>query len=140
MGSVETPVYYIGEMVVTLICYQADFFRNYYDDLTIKFDYHVNFQVSEEEENNDFNIKIKLELDEVKLIDLNIAIKFTSEMSGRLSAKYKFDISPEFSYLIAKKQLEEPKDEESKEITKRFDDDNDNNDPQELPEEYNSKK
>jgi hypothetical protein len=68
-----------------------DFFRNYYDDLTIKFDYHVNFQVSEEEE-NDFNIKIKLELDEVKLIDLNIAIKFTSEMSGRLSAKYKFDI------------------------------------------------
>jgi hypothetical protein len=97
-----------------------DFFRNYYDDLTIKFDYHVNFQVSEEEENNDFNIKIKLELDEVKLIDLNIAIKFTSEMSGRLSAKYKFDISPEFSYLIAKKQLEEPKDEESKEITKKI--------------------
>jgi hypothetical protein len=34
------------------------FFRNYYDDLTIKFDYHC-FQVSEEEENNDFNIKIK---------------------------------------------------------------------------------
>jgi hypothetical protein len=49
-------------------------------------------------------------------------------MSGRLSAKYKFDISPEFSYLIAKKQLEEPKDEESKEIKKRLDDDNDNND------------
>jgi hypothetical protein len=24
MGSVETPVYYIGEMVVTLICYQAE--------------------------------------------------------------------------------------------------------------------
>jgi hypothetical protein len=23
MGSVETPVYYIGEMVVTLICYQV---------------------------------------------------------------------------------------------------------------------
>jgi hypothetical protein len=41
-------------------------------------------------------------------------------MSGRLSAKYKFDISPEFSYLIAKKQLEEPKDEESKEITKKI--------------------
>jgi hypothetical protein len=72
--------YIILEMVVTLICYQADFFRNYYDDLTIKFDYHVNFQVSEEEENNDFNIKIKLELDEVKLIDLNIAIKFTSDV------------------------------------------------------------
>jgi hypothetical protein len=41
-------------------------------------------------------------------------------VSGRLSAKYKFDISPEFSYLIAKKQLEEPKDEESKEITKKI--------------------
>jgi hypothetical protein len=138
MGCVETPVYYIGGNGSNFnMLPSRDFFRNYYDDLTIKFDYHVNFQVSEEEENNDFTIKIKLELDETKLIDLNIAITFTSEMSGRLSAKYKFDISPEFSYLIAKKQLEEPKDEEESKENAKDDSDDDDNDPQELPEEYN---
>jgi hypothetical protein len=54
MGSVETPVYiYWGNGSNFNMLPSRDFFRNYYDDLTIKFDYHVNFQVSEEEENND---------------------------------------------------------------------------------------
>jgi hypothetical protein len=73
-------------------------------------------------------------------MDMNIIIKFTNEMSGRLTAKYKFDVSPEFNYLISKKELEESEPvedevEESDEVQEE--EDREDNDPQELPEEYN---
>lgn len=107
MGCTERPVYYLGSNG-NIFNYlpERDFFRKNYDDLTIKFDYHVNFTVSEEEESNDFKIKMKLELDGSKLLDMTIVIKFSSEMSGRLSAKYKFDLSSNFNYLIATKKTE----------------------------------
>ena len=84
-----------------------EFFRKNYDDLNIKFDYHVNFNVNEEdEEMNDFNIKLKLDMDDSTLIDMNILVKFSSgEMSGKLSAKYKFDLADNFNYLISKKEM-----------------------------------
>jgi len=107
MGCLERPVYFLGKNgdIFNLVP-SREFFREYYDDLNIKFDYHVNFTVSEEEDNNDFNIKIKLELDEDTLIDMSIIVKFSSgEMSGKLSSKYKFDIADNFNYLISKKQF-----------------------------------
>jgi hypothetical protein len=107
MGCVERPVYYLGSNG-NIFNYlpERDFFRKNYDDLTIKFDYHVNFSVSEEEENNDFKIKLKLELDDSKLLDMIVVVKFSHEMSGRLSAKYKFDLSSQFNYIIATKKTE----------------------------------
>jgi hypothetical protein len=107
MGCMERPVYYLGSNG-NIFNYlpERDFFRKNYDDLTIKFDYHVNFTVSEEEESNDFKIKMKLELDGTKLLDMTIVIKFSSEMSGKLSAKYKFDLSSNFNYIIATKKTE----------------------------------
>lgn len=107
MGCTERPVYYLGSNG-NIFNYlpERDFFRKNYDDLTIKFDYHVNFKVSEEEENNDFKIKMILELDGSKLLDMTIVIKFSHEMSGRLSAKYKFDLSSNFNYIIATKKME----------------------------------
>jgi hypothetical protein len=107
MGCLERPLYFLGNNgnVFNMVP-SRDFFRKYYDDLKIKFDYHVNFKVSEEEDKNDFEIKIKLELDEETLLDMSIIVKFTgSEMSGKLSAKYKFDLTPNFNYLIAKKEM-----------------------------------
>ncbi len=109
MGCLERPVYFLGKNgdIFNLVP-SREFFRKYYDDLNIKFDYHVNFKVSEEEDKNDFTIKIKLELDENTLIDMFIVVKFSSgEMSGKLSSKYKFDIADNFNYLISKKQLGE---------------------------------
>ena len=107
MGCTERPVYYLGSNG-NIFNYlpERDFFRKNYDDLKIKFDYHVNFKVSEEEENNDFKVKIILELDGSKLLDMVIVIKFSSEMSGRLSAKYKFDLSSNFNYIITTKKTE----------------------------------
>ena len=109
MGCLERPVYFLGKKGdVFHTVPSRDFFRENYDDLNIKFDYHVNFSVSEEEENNDFKIKIKLELDSQTLIDMIIVIKFSGgEMSGKLSAKYKFDLADNFNYLISKKNQPE---------------------------------
>ena len=110
MGCVERPLYFLGSNgnVFNMIP-SREFFRKYYEDLNLKFDYHVNFVVNEEDEdNNDFTIKIILELDDQKLIEMFISIKFSSgEMSGRLSAKYKFELADNFNYLISKKELSE---------------------------------
>ena len=106
MGCLERPVYFLGQNgnIFNLVP-SREFFRKFYDDLTLKFDYHVNFGVSPEEEENDFKIKIQLLLDDNKLIDMFILVKFTgSEMSGKLSAKYKFDLADNFNYIISKKQ------------------------------------
>lgn len=103
MGCLERPIYFLGNRGdVFHMVPSREFFRENYDDINIKFDYHVNFSVSEGEE-NDFNIKIKLELDDDKLIDMDIIIKMTSEMSGKLTSKYKFDLSSNFNYLVYKK-------------------------------------
>ena len=109
MGCTERPVYYLsGNGNVFNHLPERDFFRTNYDDLKIKFDYHVNFTVSEEEENNDFNVKIKLELDDTTLIEMFVLVKFSGgEMSGKLSAKHKFELPENFNYLISKKQLGE---------------------------------
>jgi hypothetical protein len=113
MGCLERPLYFLGNNgnVFNMVP-SREFFRKHYDDLKIKFDYHVNFKVSEEEDKNDFEIKINLELDEQTLLDMSIIVKFTgSEMSGKLSAKYKFDLTPNFNYLIAKKEMPSEEDE-----------------------------
>lgn len=105
MGCLERPIYFMSNSGNNFnLIPSRQFFRENYDNLTIKFDYHVNFTVSEEEENNDFTIKIKMELDDQTLIDMFVIIKFTgAEMSGKLSAKYKFDIADNFNYLISTK-------------------------------------
>jgi len=109
IGCLERPLYFLGNNGnVFHMVPSREFFRENYDDLKIKFDYHVNFTVSEEEENNDFNVKIKLELDDTTLIEMFILVKFSGgEMSGKLSAKHKFELPENFNYLISKKQLGE---------------------------------
>ena len=76
-----------------------NFFRDNYNDLSVEFDYHVNF----ENNDNDFlPFKIKLLIKDRELINLNIEVKFSgSEMSGKLSSKYKFELPKNFSFLIS---------------------------------------
>jgi hypothetical protein len=105
MGCLERPTYFLSNNgnVFTHIP-SREFFRKFYDELNLKFDYHVNFEVSDEEDMNDFNIKIQLELEDQKLLDMSIIFKFSGgEMSGKLSAKYKFDLAPDFNYILSKK-------------------------------------
>lgn len=116
MNSTEKDVYYIsksGENFHRIP--ERDFFRKYYDDMTILFDYHVKFKVEEEDdENNDFRIRIKCLLDDTELIDMDIIVMFTgTEMSGKLSAKYKFNLAPDFNHQIYSKEINDNNEEES---------------------------
>lgn len=106
MDCLEKPVYYLGKNgdVFNLVP-SRDFFRKNYDNLNMLFNYHVNFTVSEEEENNDFKIKLRLDLEYNNLINMFIIVKFSGgELSGKLSATYKFKLADNFNYLISKIQ------------------------------------
>ena len=104
MGCLERPIYFLGNNGNSFnLIPQREFFRKNYDDINIKFDYHVNFEVNEEEENNDFIIKLILEMNDKELIKMNINVKFAGgEMSGKLSAKYRYDLSDNFNYIVSK--------------------------------------
>lgn len=107
LGCLERSIYFLGNNGSNFnLVPSREFFRKFYDDLDIKFDYHVNFKVDEEnEENNDFNMKVRLELDGAILLDMNVFVVFSGgEMSGKLSAKYKFELSSNFNYLVSEKE------------------------------------
>lgn len=109
MGCLERDVYYVNNNGNSFhMIPSRDFFRENYDELNIKFDYHVKFTVDDEEDKNDFNIKMRLELDEAPLINMDVSVKFTGgEMSGKLSAKHKFELVDNFNYIIYNKNNNE---------------------------------
>lgn len=118
LGCSERTTYYLGNNgnVFNQIP-SRDFFRKAYSELSVKFDYHVKMVVEDEEENNDFNIKIKLDMDDKPLIDFNIAISFTgSEMSSKLSAKHKFELSDDFNFRVSEKMTKFLTTDETKEV------------------------
>lgn len=105
IGCLERNVYYLSNNGSNF--YQIpsrDFFRKIYDDIDIHFDYHVKFDNEEEDEDlNNFNIKVKLFINKKEFLFLNIIILFSGgEFTGNLSAKYKFIIPDDFNYQISK--------------------------------------
>jgi hypothetical protein len=62
--------------------------------------------VDEEEENNDFNIKVELEIDSKPLLNFDITVKFSGgDISEKLSAKYKFELPDNFNRIVSKKNM-----------------------------------
>jgi hypothetical protein len=104
MGCVERTSYYVNNNGTNFTMIPSrQFFRDFYDDIDIKFDYHVKFQIDRQSE-NDFNIKVKIELDSKEFIDMDVIVHFASgEMSGKLSAKSKFSMVPDFNWIISNK-------------------------------------
>jgi hypothetical protein len=116
LGCFERMTYYLGNNgnVFNQIP-SRDFFRQVYDDLKVTFDYHVKMLVDEEEENNDFIIKVNLDMDDNPLINFNITVKFTGgDISSKLSAKYKFELADDFNFRVSEKNI--PTTDEDKEI------------------------
>ena len=104
LGCSEREIYYLSNNGNNFHQMPSrEFFRKNYDNLELQFDYHVKFEVSEEEDSNDFNFKINLIHNDELLIGLIIVVKFSGgEFSGKLSAKYKFIIPDNFNYQISK--------------------------------------
>jgi len=105
LGCLERSVYYLGNKGNSFHQVPSrEFFREFYDDLKVKFDYHVKMIVRPEEENNDFTIKLKIELDDNPLINCDIVVKFTGgDVSSKLTAKYKFEPVDNFNLLVSNK-------------------------------------
>ena len=104
LGCVERTIYYLGNNGnVFHIIPNRDFFRKNFDRFTTKFDYHVKLvRDLDDEEMNNFKIKLKLELDGKDFIDLLIIVQFSGgEMSGKLSAKYKFGLIDTFNSVVS---------------------------------------
>lgn len=106
MGCLERNVYLFSNKGNNMdFLPSRDLFRQTYDDFEVVFDYHVKMMVnSTDEEENNFKIKLILNMDSQKLLDLIISINFTGgEMSSRLSSKFKFIPVPNFNLLLTNK-------------------------------------
>jgi hypothetical protein len=101
----DRNIYYLGNNgnIFTMIPTRK-FFREGFDFITVKFDYHVKLLVKEEERKNDFEIAIVIELDEKPLMTTDVAVNFgRKEMGGKLSCRYKFGMEPDFNERILNK-------------------------------------
>jgi hypothetical protein len=115
MGCLERPVFYLGDKGNSFNQIPPrKFFRDHYEDIDTLFDYHVKMVVDdEEEENNDFTIKIRLDLDKKPLINCFVSVRFSGgEMSGKLSAKYHFEPVDNFSQIVSDKMTTMPNEED----------------------------
>jgi hypothetical protein len=101
----ERSIYYLGNKGNSFhILPPRSFFRKFYDDISIKFDYHVRLIDRDKFEDNNFRIKMKIELDDELLMDCLVIVKFSgSELGSKLSATYKFEPSDNFDYIITEK-------------------------------------
>ena len=108
MGCIERNIYYLGNKGNSFnLLPSRDFFREFYDSINVKFDYHVRLIDSYDLEDNNFKFKVLIELDEKPLIDCVITVRFTgSELSSKLSASYKFEPADNFNYLVTEKMKE----------------------------------
>jgi len=109
LGCIERPVFFVSKTGDELHRIPArTFFRSNYETIDIDFDYHVKFQKSmDDDELNDFNMKVRMNYNGDVLLKFNIIVKFTGgEFSNKLSAKYKFDIPTNFNYIISKIEKE----------------------------------
>jgi hypothetical protein len=117
LGCRNRNMFYLGNNgnIFTMVP-TVKFFREGYEHLDVKFDYHVELTVKKEERKNDFQINIIIELEGKQLMECEVGVNFgRKEMSGHLSARYKFGMESNFNEIIQDK-MKKPnkgKDEES---------------------------
>lgn len=109
LGALERPAYYLGSNGRAFLqAPSRNFFRDNYERFSVKFDYHVKMVVDQEEDdNNEFIIKILLEMDNELLLSVFISVDFTGGLSSRLSAKYKFEPVSDFNNRVSDTKAEE---------------------------------
>lgn len=108
MGALERDMHYVNVSGMDFFMIPArSFFRSYYDKINILFDYHVNFDDERFLEDDSFKLNMKILLEKTKLVDYEISVKFSGgELSNKLYAKHKFDLSSNFINIINDKKNE----------------------------------
>lgn len=113
LGCRDRNMFYLGNNgnIFTMVP-TVKFFREGYEHLQVKFDYHVELTIKKEERKNDFQIRIILELDDKPLMNCEVGVNFgRQEFSGHLSARYKFGMEPDFNERIYEK-MKKPKEQD----------------------------
>jgi hypothetical protein len=119
LGCRNRNMFYLGNNgnIFTMVP-TVKFFREGYEHLDVKFDYHVELTVKKEERKNDFQIKIIVELEGKQLMECEVGVNFgRKEMSGHLSARYKFGMESDFNERIQEK-MKKPNQSKDEEETK----------------------
>jgi hypothetical protein len=99
----DRNIYYLannGESMIYLPT--RKFFREAFEKLDVKFDYHQKLIINDEERENDFKIYIYVDLFGKPLMSCEVGVSFTrsKEFGGNLSARYKFDTESDFNERI----------------------------------------
>jgi len=119
LGCRNRNMFYLGNNgnIFTMVP-TVKFFREGYEHLDVKFDYHVELTVKKEERKNDFQIRIVIELEGKPLMNCEVGVNFgRKEMSGHLSARYKFGMESDFNERIQEK-MKKPNQSKDEEETK----------------------
>jgi len=105
LGCQEQDCYYLGNNGNNFYRVPSrEFFRKNYDDIKVKFDYHTKINGRLNSEEGDFLIKLRIGMDGYTLLKCNVYVGFTGgDISSKLTAKYKFEIPPDFNFRIHKK-------------------------------------
>lgn len=106
LGCKERNTFFLGNNgnIFTLVP-TVKFFREGYDNFTVKFDYHVELMIQKEERKNDFQIRMWIELDDKPLMHCDVGVGFgrSGEMNGKLSSRYKFNMEEDFNERVYEK-------------------------------------
>jgi hypothetical protein len=98
MNIEDTDVYYFGKSDFYHIP-SKQWFRDNYENMNVEYDYHQ--KVSEEAE-DDSQFRIRIELNERKLMELELYTGFSGgEMAGKLNSKIKIHFEPDFNSKIS---------------------------------------
>ena len=108
LGCKDRNIFYLGNNgnIMNLIPTIA-FWKEGYEHLKVRFDYHVELTIKKEERKNDFQIKIIVELEDKELMNCEVGVNFgrSGEMTSHLSARYKFGFASNFNEILQSKQI-----------------------------------
>ena len=105
LGCLERDVIFVGKRGDDFIHVPSrSFFRKHYEDLDVKFDYHVKLSSEDVNTDGDFKFNVQLFLDRKKLLDLEISIGFTGYLSEKLRARFSFTPVSDFNLKLSGKE------------------------------------
>jgi hypothetical protein len=108
LGCLERDVIFVGKKGDDFTHVPSrSFFRERYEDLDIKFDYHVNLTSLDTQTDGDFKFLVQLFLKRKKLLDLEISIGFTGYLSEKLRARFSFTPVSDFNLKVSSNPSED---------------------------------
>jgi len=100
LGATERNVYYLNNNGNEFYRVPSkEWFRDNYDNFSVKYDLHTELVPSADDDKNDSNFRIRVSYQDEPLISMNLITKFSGgELSGKLNTKVQLDLADDFNY------------------------------------------